>query len=94
LPDRLLTYDDVAEHFGVSYATVRRMVLRGELRRVKVGGSVRFLPEDVAAVPKHFPPPDDNGGSHHKSRRVSSQPAEGSGGETSTTEETGRCVPT
>lgn len=47
--ERLLTTKDVAELFGVSPATVRRLVSSGQLARVKVGGSVRFDAGDVTA---------------------------------------------
>ena len=44
----LLTYDDVARALQVSKRTVRRRVLDGSLRQVKIGASTRFRREDVS----------------------------------------------
>lgn len=43
----LLTYREVADALRVSQMTVRRMVDRGELAAIKVGGSVRFDADEV-----------------------------------------------
>lgn len=40
-----MTTRQVAESLGVSQRTVRRLIVRGELRAVRVGGSVRFQRE-------------------------------------------------
>jgi excisionase family DNA binding protein len=47
---RLMTTADVADTFGVSVHTVRRLVRGGVLAKVKIGGSTRFRPEDVEAL--------------------------------------------
>ncbi len=39
---RLLSIGAAAEYLGVSRATVERLVFRGELPMVKVGGSTRY----------------------------------------------------
>ena len=41
-PQRLLSISAAAEYLGVSRATVERLVYRGELAVVKVGGSTRY----------------------------------------------------
>jgi excisionase family DNA binding protein len=50
LTPSLLRVRDVAERLSVSEPTVRRLVSSGELRRVRLGGSVRFRPQDVEAL--------------------------------------------
>ena len=51
LPDRLLTFNEVAAFYRVHPETVRRMADRGELTRLKVGPhAVRFDPREVEAV--------------------------------------------
>jgi len=44
---RLLTKREVATVLGMSTRSVDRLVERGELRRVRIGGAARFLPSDV-----------------------------------------------
>jgi excisionase family DNA binding protein len=56
--DRLLTYRDVARRLAVSDRTARRIVERGELRKVRIGGCVRFRPEDVVALIKDDDAPE------------------------------------
>jgi excisionase family DNA binding protein len=46
----LLRIDQVAERLAISKMTVRRLVERGELRQVRIGGSIRFRPQDVRAL--------------------------------------------
>jgi len=46
---RLLTIDDVRSQLNVSISTVRRLVRDGKLRAYRVGGGLRFKPEEVAA---------------------------------------------
>ncbi len=54
----LLSVPDVAERFGVSEATVWRLLRRGELARVKVGTSTRVPADAVAAfVADQLPEP-------------------------------------
>lgn len=47
---RLLTVHDVADVLGINEPSVRRLVARGELTRIRIGGSVRFDPRDVHAL--------------------------------------------
>lgn len=47
MPQRLLSIGAAAEYLGVSRATVERLVFRGELPMVKVGGSTRYDVEDL-----------------------------------------------
>jgi len=44
---RLLTVREVAAKLSVSVETVRRLVRVGHLKQTRIGGSVRFRPEDV-----------------------------------------------
>lgn len=46
----LLTIPEVAQRLGVSSSTVRRLVDRGELARVRVGHSIRFREADLAGL--------------------------------------------
>jgi excisionase family DNA binding protein len=46
-PQRLLPVADAADYLGVSRATVERLVHRGELPIVKIGGSTRYDVEDL-----------------------------------------------
>ncbi len=45
----LWTVERVAEYLGVASKTVRRLMEQGELTWVRVGGQIRFRPEDVQA---------------------------------------------
>ena len=45
----LLTVHDVTERLGVHRITAYRMLKRGELPRIKVGGAWRFEPRDIDA---------------------------------------------
>jgi len=47
MPQRLLPIGAAAEYLGVSRATVERLVFRGELPMVKIGGSTRYDVEDL-----------------------------------------------
>lgn len=47
---QLMTTIAVAQRLAVSPATVKRLSRNGELRRVAVGGSVRFQAADVEAL--------------------------------------------
>jgi excisionase family DNA binding protein len=47
MPQRLLSINAASEYLGVSRATVERLVFRGELPMVKVGGSTRYDVEDL-----------------------------------------------
>jgi excisionase family DNA binding protein len=47
MPQRLLSIGAAAEYLGVSRATVERLVFRGELPMVKVGGSTRYDVNDL-----------------------------------------------
>lgn len=44
---RFLTVADVAASLQVSEKTVRRLILRGELKASRVGRSIRIAPEDA-----------------------------------------------
>lgn len=44
---QFLTVSDVAGYLQVSIKTVRRLILRGELRAYRVGRSLRVAPADV-----------------------------------------------
>ncbi len=48
--ETLLTVTQVAALLGVCRATVYSMVERGELPHLRLGGLIRFRPEDLAAV--------------------------------------------
>jgi excisionase family DNA binding protein len=45
----LLTIDEVRSRLNVSVSTVRRLVRDGKLRAYRVGGRLRFKPEEVAS---------------------------------------------
>jgi excisionase family DNA binding protein len=44
---RLLDYDDVAVILKLSTRSVHRLVASGELRSIRIAGSVRFDPTDI-----------------------------------------------
>lgn len=44
---RLLSVVDVARRFGCSLITIRRWERAGKLSGIRVGGLLRFTPEDV-----------------------------------------------
>jgi excisionase family DNA binding protein len=46
---RLLPVGDAADYLGVSRATVERLVYRGDLPIVKIGGSTRYDVDDLDA---------------------------------------------
>ena len=46
---RLLTIDEVRSRLNVSISTVRRLVRDAKLPAYRVGGRLRFKPEEVAA---------------------------------------------
>jgi excisionase family DNA binding protein len=46
---RMLTIDDVSSQLNVSISTVRRLVRDQQLPAYRVGGRLRFKPEEVAA---------------------------------------------
>jgi excisionase family DNA binding protein len=50
MPEKLLTVRDVAALLGVCRATVYSMAERGTLPHVRIGGSVRVHPTDLAFV--------------------------------------------
>ena len=41
------TIDALATHWAVSARTVRRLIERGELRAIRVGGQLRISPETI-----------------------------------------------
>jgi excisionase family DNA binding protein len=46
----LLTGEEVARKLAVSRSTVWRLGQSGTLRRVRIGGSIRYLARDVEAM--------------------------------------------
>ena len=50
--DQLLTKKEVAEILAVSERTLDRMLARGKLTKVKVGGCVRLMANEIDAVVK------------------------------------------
>ncbi|MCI0484965.1 MAG: helix-turn-helix domain-containing protein [candidate division NC10 bacterium] len=56
--ENLLKAGDVARILNVHLLSVYRFVYRGQLKCVKVGGTVRFRPEDVQAFIKDRPRPE------------------------------------
>ncbi len=47
--DTMLSIKDVANRLDVSVMTIRRLVWSGSLRAYKIGGRLKFEPEDVEA---------------------------------------------
>ena len=47
LPTRLLRIDDAARRLNVSKATVYRLIKRGQLPAVRVGGQIRLDPAEL-----------------------------------------------
>lgn len=47
VPEPLQKADEVSYFLRVHYATVLRLVETGALRAVRVGGQLRFRPEDI-----------------------------------------------
>ena len=47
--ETLMTKKEVCEFLRISQATLDRIVAGGELRAMKVGGSVRFMRSDLSA---------------------------------------------
>lgn len=45
--DGLWLYEDVADHLGVKVSTVMRWAKKRILPVVKIGGRIRFRPEDI-----------------------------------------------
>lgn len=61
----LLTVDGVCAALSVSRTTVYRLVNRGELLPVRIGGVVRFRPRDLEAlVERHTPEKNEDPGRH------------------------------
>ena len=50
MTERLLTYADVAATLNSSHRTVQRLVAAGRLPAIRIGGTVRFDPDDVTAL--------------------------------------------
>jgi excisionase family DNA binding protein len=46
---RLLVIEQVGEILGVSARTIRRLIEKGEIKRCRLGRSVRVHPDDLAA---------------------------------------------
>ena len=48
--DKLLSKKEVADLFSVSVRSVERLAARGKLKKVKIGGCVRFKLREVQAI--------------------------------------------
>jgi excisionase family DNA binding protein len=48
-PTRFFTLEELAERWGVSVRTLRRLVRRGELKTHRIGTQLRVSEEDVRA---------------------------------------------
>mgnify|MGYP003980921333 CR=1 FL=1 len=48
--DKLLSKKEVADLFSVSVRSVERLAARGKLKKVKIGGCVRFKLKEVEAM--------------------------------------------
>jgi len=55
----LFTIGDVATALAVSRSTVRRMVKRGDLQPIHIGGLTRFRPADLEALIERYSPNDE-----------------------------------
>ena len=51
--ERLLSLDGLAERWGVSTHTLRRLESRGEIPSVRVGGQIRFSPRAIEGLEEH-----------------------------------------
>jgi len=52
----LLTLGDVCAALAVSRSTARRMVKRGDLQPIRIGGLTRFRPADLEALIERYTP--------------------------------------
>ena len=52
----LLTLGDVCAALAVSRSTARRMVKRGDLQPIRIGGLTRFRPADLEALIERYAP--------------------------------------
>ena len=52
----LLTLGDVCAALAVSRSTARRMVKRGDLQPIRIGGLTRFRPADLEALIERYSP--------------------------------------
>ena len=58
--DAMLSIGEVAKRLGTSVMTVRRMVWGGTLRAYKIGGRLKFDPEDIETYrAQHVYKPED-----------------------------------
>jgi len=55
----LLTLGDVCAALAVSRSTARRMVKRGDLQPIRIGGLTRFRPADLEALIERYSPNDE-----------------------------------
>lgn len=49
LPSPLLNPKETARSLGISTRTLNRLIQRGDIAVVRVGGSLRFKPDDLVA---------------------------------------------
>lgn len=47
---KLMSKKEVAEIFSVSIRSIERLAARGELKKVKIGGCVRFRLKEIEAI--------------------------------------------
>ncbi len=50
MKQKLLSKKEVAEAFSVSVRSVERLAARGKLKKVKIGGCVRFKLKEIEAM--------------------------------------------
>jgi excisionase family DNA binding protein len=50
IKSKLLSKKEVAEAFSVSIRSVERLAARGKLKKVKIGGCVRFRLNEIHAI--------------------------------------------
>jgi excisionase family DNA binding protein len=63
--DAMLSIKEVADRLDVSVMTIRRLVWSGALRAYKIGGRLKFEPEDVEAYrAQQVYRPEDKGDEH------------------------------
>ncbi len=46
--DRIIRIPEVAEYFGVSEMTIRRLVQRGELEHLRIGRAICFTEQNIS----------------------------------------------
>jgi excisionase family DNA binding protein len=54
MPGEFVSLADAAAHKGVHYQTVRRAIMRGDLKAMKVGGGVMIARADLNSWHPHY----------------------------------------